>query len=585
MHFVDYFPHREKGLVYYLLGEYDTAKKELELSLKQQPSAKAQYYLDRIRKSLMEREGPKVSTPAIMVDLPSDEIWTKDDPVIISGAAEDRQYISELMLAGNHVFIEAADQRIGFKEELSLEQGRHVIDITARNLLGGEAIHELIIHVDRQGPVITMEPFSSDTPAHNIINGFMYDESGGISLSIDGVGVPVSAGEDVPFTAPINPGEKGVKLLAKDRLGNETRAEIELEGLNVVDRYPLLASSMAGNVVSDAGNYILALSLFSRDKQGPVIEIDDWTDEQTVFLDRIYIQGDATDENDIVSLTINNIPMLRRSGRQIYFNKLVKLKEGKNTIHITAEDEEGNRAEKEITVIRQVPKALQIGSRFSMTLIPFVDKGLTPGLSDMYDSLFMSKLDDHKRFRLIEREYLDRILQEHKISRSQLVDQETALKVGRLVAAQSILVGSFIETKTGVEIVSRLIDDETSEILAVKDVYGESKDTKTLQLLAEGMAVKYLLEFPLVDGIVVEEKGESFLTDLGEEKIKPQRRLIVYREKEPIIHPVTGKSLGNDKEIIGYARVKQVMEEMSRAELIEGLKDKHIKIKDKVMTQ
>jgi tetratricopeptide (TPR) repeat protein len=586
MHFVDYFPHREKGLVYYLMGEYDAAKMEMDLSLKQHPSAKARYYLDRIRAVLMEQEGQEVSTPRILVDLPSDEIWTRDDPVIISGAAEDRQYISYLTLGKKSVFIKAADEKIGFKEKLSLDQGRHIIDITARNLLGGEAVHELIVHVDRQGPVITLEPNPADAAARDVINGFLYDESGGISLSIDGIDVPVPAGEDVRFSAPVNPGAKAITLLAKDRLGNETMAEVEMDVLNVADRHFMLASSRSGDIVSDAGNYILALSLFSRDTQGPVIEVKDWTDEQTVFLDRIYIQGKATDEGDISSLTINNIAMPRRPGRQIYFNQLVKLKEGKNIINITAEDKEGNRAEKGITVIRQVPKVLQVASRFSVTLIPLEDKGLSAtGLSDVYDNLLLGAFMDQNRFRLIEREYLDRILQEQKISRTELADKDTALKVGRLVAAQSTLVGDFTETGNGIEIFTRLFDNETAAVMAENDVYAESRDRATLQLLAEGIAVQYHQDFPMVDGIIVQEKGDSFYTDLGEGKTRPERRLIIYREGEPILHPVTGKHLGSDTEIIGYARVKQVMKEMSQAEIIEGQKATRVKIKDKVMTQ
>jgi len=584
MHFIDYFPHRERGLAYYLSGEYEIAKKEMELSLEQQPSAKAQYYLDKIRKVLMEREGQEVSIPRIMVDLPSDEIWTKDDPVIISGAAEDKQYISGIVLAGKPVFLEAADQRIGFKEEMQLEQGEHIIDITARNLLGGEARHRLIIHVDRQGPVITVEPFSSDTPAQNIIKGFLYDETGGISLNIDGVEVPIPEGEDVPFSVPIEPGVESVTLLAKDMLGNETRARVDVQSLSAQEEYPLLASSGFGDVISDAGGYRLALSFGRKDTQGPVIKIDGWSDEQTVFLDKVYIEGEVRDESDIVALTINNSTVPGREGQLIFFNHIVDLEEGKNIIRIKAEDEEDNTTEKIITIIRKASKVSDLGVRFSMTLIPFEDKGRTLGLSDMYDTLFMTELVNQGRFRLIEREYLDRILQEHKISRSDLTDQKTALEVGRLVAAQSTLVGNFIETKTGVEIVSRLIDNETSEILAVKDVYGESRDRKAIELLAEGMAVKYLLEFPLVDGIIVQERGGYFLTDLGEGKTKTQRRLVVYREEETL-HPVTGKFLGNNQIIIGYARVTQVMDEISRAEPIEGMKEEDIRVMDKVRSQ
>ena len=56
MHFIDYFPHRELGIVYYEMRKMDAAKKELELSLVHFPTAKARFYLDRVRKALIEQE-------------------------------------------------------------------------------------------------------------------------------------------------------------------------------------------------------------------------------------------------------------------------------------------------------------------------------------------------------------------------------------------------------------------------------------------------------------------------------------------------------------------------------------------------
>ena len=71
---------------------------------------------------------------------------------------------------------------------------------------------------------------------------------------------------------------------------------------------------------------------------------------------------------------------------------------------------------------------------------------------------------------MVERNLLEAILREQQMSRTGIVDRKTALKVGRLVAAQAIVAGSIIETRNGIEIVSRMIDTETSEILATQDV-------------------------------------------------------------------------------------------------------------------
>jgi tetratricopeptide (TPR) repeat protein len=585
LHFVDYFPHREKGLTYYLIGDYESAKKELALSIQDEPSAKALFYRDKIRKILLETKKPLISSPNIRVNLPSDEIWTKADPVIISGTAEDTQYISKIAFSGQNYYLKASRQNVNFSESFSLDQGEHVIEVYAQNLLGGDAVRNIVIHVDRQGPVIIMQSQASQPAVQKKIKGYLYDESGEISLYADGRKVAIQKGKDIPFSIPVFPGSKTIHLLAKDKLGNETQAVIDLTDMAAKRGNVLVAANEYSTVASDSGIFKLALFSKSKDKYPPTIKLNGWTDEQTVFMDKVFIEGDVRDQNNIVDLTVNNIPILRRKGSNIFFNHLMDLKEGKNLVTIKAEDESGNTAVKEIIIIRDVPTVLQLDSRFSMTLIPFDNKGMDTGLNHSYDNQFLLKLMDQNRFRIIERARLDLILQEQKLSNTKLIDENTALRLGRLVAAQSTMVGNFIETRIGIEVVARLIDNETSEIIAVKDVYDEFKDRAALRDLAEGMAIKFHRDFPLLDGMIIEIKGNSFYIDIGKGKIKPNTRLIVYKESAPIHHPDTGKILGKDTQIIGHARVTHVMEQMAKVDLLKGETIKGINIKDKVITQ
>lgn len=48
MHFISYFPHREIGICFYNLGQFDIAKRELNLSLRQQYSARAQEFISKL---------------------------------------------------------------------------------------------------------------------------------------------------------------------------------------------------------------------------------------------------------------------------------------------------------------------------------------------------------------------------------------------------------------------------------------------------------------------------------------------------------------------------------------------------------
>jgi len=53
MHFIDYFPHRELGIVLFHQKRYADAIRELEVSLNATVTAKAEFYLDQSRKALI----------------------------------------------------------------------------------------------------------------------------------------------------------------------------------------------------------------------------------------------------------------------------------------------------------------------------------------------------------------------------------------------------------------------------------------------------------------------------------------------------------------------------------------------------
>ena len=218
-----------------------------------------------------------------------------------------------------------------------------------------------------------------------------------------------------------------------------------------------------------------------------------------------------------------------------------------------------------------------------VSVLSFEQKGAVSKSSLSFQDNLIHALIQQQRFRVVERDLLDVVLQEHKLSRTELIDRTTALKVGKLLTAQSIITGSMIETLKGIELVARLVDTETAEILATEDVYGEEKDLAALRDLAEGMAIKFHRDFPLVEGVVIRKRGNDLFIDLGQDKIRFQRRIIVYKE-EPVRHPITGRVLGADYEITGHARVTQVSPEMSKAELVEG-KEQLIHPLDKVMTE
>jgi len=582
MHFVDYFPHRELGIVYYETGNMVRAKDELESSLKSFPSAKAYFYLDRVRKALIEQSKVQIFPPTLILGFKTRNIWTRADPVIISGTASDENYIAGVTIKGMPVFLESAQKKLPFKKPLNLAQGTHVIKVAARNLPGKTTAQEITIHVDREGPVLSLNRLDVGNAASGrkvIVSGWIHDAAGVSALSVNGRRHLITKGINVPFKVEtIIQGDR-LELASLDTLKNKTTASIPLD---------FKASRLSPVLLASADPFpkgLLAANIFGspKDSRPPVIAIKDWTDHQTVFLDKYYIEGRVSDENNIQALTVNKVPIRVQKGCYVFFSHMQQLVEGKNILTIEATDQFGNTAQKIITIFRKIPAAQSLKQRLSLSTCPFEQKGAVSGNSIAFLDNLVDSFVNQKRFKMVERSKLALVLQEQKLSQTALFDRDTAVKLGGLIGAQSIVTGSIIETRNGLEVVSRLIDTETSDILSTQDVYSEAKDLLALHLLAQGMAVKFTRDFPLTAGQVLSINGHSIATDMGVDTIKLQRRLIIFRN-EPTTQALTGKPLGSENKILGYARVNQVMPGLSKAECFNA-ETNQIKPLDKVIVQ
>ncbi len=560
MHFIDYFPHRELGVIYYETGRVQEARQALERSLVQDPSAKARFYLDKTRKLQLETEKTRVQPPGITIDAPR-QVLTGRDPFTLSGTVEDPSFVSLVRVAGREIFLEGAVRDVSFAETLELEEGSHQVTVEAENLLGGRARIDITVSVDRTAPLILLE--SIDDSA---ISGVAYDAGGIEELYVQGAAVSFSRGvKKAPFSAELARPYSEVEIRAIDRAGNTATVLVPVPPADMIAQRPMM---LAAGHEFYAGKGIAGALASSRSRP-PLIELRGLTGSQTVYLERLYLEGSVQDDGRIASITIDGEEILPAPAQRVFFNRFTSLKEGENLISIRAVDEQGNEAAKHVRVIRKIPEALRLSERLSLSVLPFSEKETLSAGPHLFQEHLTGALLNENRFNLVERERLEHILREQKLSATDLVDRRTAVKVGSLAAAGSILMGDVIATRTGVEVVARCVDTETSEILATGDVYGERKDAQGLKALAGGLALRLHKEFPLVGGIVLQCKGASFFSDMGLDKAKPGRRVLVYRE-HPITHPVTGKVLGSDCVVMARARVTQVMADMCKMEVVDG---------------
>jgi len=79
---------------------------------------------------------------------------------------------------------------------------------------------------------------------------------------------------------------------------------------------------------------------------------------------------------------------------------------------------------------------------------------------------FTATLTETSRVTLVEREIIEKLLTELNLSSSELADADTRLRLGRLLSARVIAVGSFVPFDGDLMFSPRLIDTETSRVVA-----------------------------------------------------------------------------------------------------------------------
>ena len=119
-----------------------------------------------------------------------------------------------------------------------------------------------------------------------------------------------------------------------------------------------------------------------------------------------------------------------------------------------------------------------------IALVPFTYSGTgekDDGGGNVVSDRLTTKIVKLKKFQVIDRQSLQKILEEQKLQTSGVVDPETAKKIGKVLGVEAIITGSLTNVSGGmVEVNAKLIRTETAEIINVSSAKVE-KDWGTTQ--------------------------------------------------------------------------------------------------------
>lgn len=235
---------------------------------------------------------------------------------------------------------------------------------------------------------------------------------------------------------------------------------------------------------------------------------------------------------------------------------------------------------------KETPKSQDVWTSRPM-ILTFVDLQEKGGLSerDGFSTVITTELGDKLnasgRLKVVERAVLDQLLSELNLGSSDLADPETALKLGRVLAAKIIGTGTLLYGPNSTLMSLRLIDTETTAVPKVitQELASGEMLPKTIHSLTREILTAIIQKYPL-QGYVVQASEEKVMLNLGKNQgVVQGAQFEVIETQAPIEYK--GKMLQGAPKTIGQIEIVSTEPDLSYAKVIQ--KDRALKQDDQVV--
>lgn len=219
-----------------------------------------------------------------------------------------------------------------------------------------------------------------------------------------------------------------------------------------------------------------------------------------------------------------------------------------------------------------------------LSFVDFQEKG---GLSerDGFSTVLTTQLSDQLnasgRVQAVERVLVERLLEELNLGSSELADPETALHLGKVLAAKVIGTGTLFFLPDGTFLNMRLIDTETSAIpkVVTKQFASDVSFDKEIGKLNREILKAIIETYPLRGYVVQVSAGDQVMINLGAKQgVVLGTKFDVIEEQAPIEYK--GKLLRSAPKTIGQIEIVRVEPDLSYARILN--QERALKTDDKI---
>jgi TolB-like protein len=138
---------------------------------------------------------------------------------------------------------------------------------------------------------------------------------------------------------------------------------------------------------------------------------------------------------------------------------------------------------------KQISEGLTENQKRTIAVVEFGDlEGHVTNVGRFIAEELITRLYQTKKFTVIERQLLNKVVAEQKLSLTGVIDQNSAQKLGKLLGVDAIASGTVTDLGKSLRVNARLIDTSTAVIFAVASTE-IAKDDSVLKLLAPNPTV------------------------------------------------------------------------------------------------
>lgn len=211
----------------------------------------------------------------------------------------------------------------------------------------------------------------------------------------------------------------------------------------------------------------------------------------------------------------------------------------------------------------------------ALSVLPFQDQTLPGatgriGLESLVQQELIRELQN-RGFTIVERRLLDKVLAEVKLGSSELADQDTQIKLGKVLAARMMVSGVLSTQGQALNAAVRAIDTETTQLAMVRSERSTTQPPNPTALavaIADQVARTVQDKYPL-KGRIVAVEGDRAIINLGKKHgLTTGQAFNVLSRGEPIEH--NGRVLGYRENKVALVTVTEVQDLLAYGRIAEA---------------